>query len=112
MGGLGEVNGDLVALVQGHAPQRTATLDMDATLAETHKKEALYSYQGFKAYQPLSTYWAEQELIVHSEFRDGNVGAGYQQLRVFNEALGHMPTGVEKDMMRSDTAGYQRELLK
>jgi len=33
-------------------------------------------------------------------------------LRVFNEALGHMPTGVEKDMMRSDTSGYQRELLK
>ncbi len=49
--GLGKVNGDLVAFVQSRAPQGVATLDMDATLAETHKKEALYSYQGYKAYQ-------------------------------------------------------------
>jgi hypothetical protein len=51
---------------------------MDATLVETRKEEALPSYRGYQAYQPLSTYWAEQDLVVHSEFRDGNVPAGYQ----------------------------------
>ena len=110
--GLGKVNGDLVAFVQTRSPHNQATLDMDACLVETEKQEALYSYKKYKAYQPLTTYWAEADLIVHSEFRDGNVGAGYQQLRVFKEALDHMPPGVEKVMMRSDTAGYQRELLK
>lgn len=69
--GLGKVNADLVAFVQNRGPQRTATLDMDATLAATEKAAALYSYQGCKAYQPLQTYWAEQGLLVHSEFRDG-----------------------------------------
>jgi hypothetical protein len=69
--GLRRVNRDLVAFVQSRSPQRVATLDQDATLAETHKKEALYCYQGFPAYQPLSTYWAEQDLVIHSEFRDG-----------------------------------------
>ena len=49
---------------------------------------------------------------MHSEFRDGNVPAGYQQLRVLTEALGHLPEGVGKVMLRSDTAGYQRELLR
>ena len=57
-------------------------------------------------------YWSEAELIVHSEFRDGNVPAGHQQLRVLIEALGRLPAGVEKVMLRSDTAGYQRELLR
>ena len=28
------------------------------------------------------------------------------------EALGRLPAGVEKVMLRSDTAGYQRELLR
>jgi hypothetical protein len=56
---------------------------MDATLIETGEKDALFSYKGYKAYQPLNTYWAEQALMLHTEFRDGNVPAGYEQLRVF-----------------------------
>lgn len=65
--GLGKVNGELVAFLQRHAPQAVATLDMDATLVETHKREALHSYQGYKAYQPLTTYWAEQGVVAGSE---------------------------------------------
>jgi hypothetical protein len=110
--GLGKVNGELLGFVQSRSPQSEATLDMDATLVETEKQEALYCYNKYKAYQPLTTYWAEQDVIVHSEFRDGNVGAGHEQLRVLKEALGHMPPGVNKILMRSDTAGYQTELLK
>ncbi|MFQ5874941.1 MAG: IS1380 family transposase [Dehalococcoidia bacterium] len=110
--GLGKVNGELVAFVQSRLPQREATLDMDACLVETEKQEALYSYKGYKAYQPLTTYWAEQDLIVRSEFRDGNVPAGHEQLRVLQEALEVAPAGVEKVLMRSDTAGYQTELLR
>lgn len=112
LGGLGKVNAQLVAFVQSRGPVKQATLDMDATLVETQKEEALRSYQGSKAYQPLSTYWAEQELVVHSEFRDGNVPAGYQQLRVLQEALALLPAGVEQVYLRSDTAGYQQDLLR
>lgn len=110
--GLGKANGKLVGFVQSRLPLEEATLDMDATLAETEKRDAQYSYQGYKAYQPLTTYWAERELIVHSEFRDGNVPAGHQQLRVLKEALEHLPPGIERVMLRSDTAGYQQELLR
>ena len=50
---------------------------------------------------------------MHSEFRDGNVPAGYQQLRVLKEASGDTYlSGVNKVMLRSDTAGYQHELLR
>ena len=85
---------------------------MDATLVETRKQEALYQLQEVQGVPALITYWSEAELIVHSEFRDGNVPAGHQQLRVLIEALGRLPAGVEKVMLRSDTAGYQRELLR
>lgn len=109
--GFSLVNKDLLSFVQRCRPQQVATLDMDATLVETRKAEALYCYKGFSAYQPLNTWWAEQELVVHSEFRDGNVPAGYEQLRVFKEALESLPQDIDTVRLRSDTAGYQHDLL-
>ena len=34
------------------------------------QRQANYCYKN-KAYQPLTTYWHEADLVVHSEFRDG-----------------------------------------
>ena len=110
--GLAKVNADLLAFVQSRNPQKVATLDQDATLIETSKAEALYCYKHFKAYQPLNTYWAEQGMLLHTEFRDGNVPAGHEQLRVLREALDLLPEGVDEVRLRSDTAGYQHELLR
>ena len=100
-----------MGFMQARSPQAVATLDMDATLVETSKRSALWSYKGFKGYQPLNTCWAEHGVVLHSELRDGNVPAGHEQLRVLREALAALPAGVEKIRLRSDTAGYQRELL-
>lgn len=110
--GLREVNQEFVGSIQKRRPQREATLDTDATLIETQKKEALFSYQGDKAYQPFNVWWAEQGLVLHTEFRDGNVPAGYEQLRILQEALEMLPEGVSKVYLRSDTAGYEHDLLR
>jgi len=110
--GLAEVNKWLLSFHQANHIHKTATLDMDATLIETNKADALYCYKGFKSYQPLNTWWSEQGMIVHSEFRDGNVPAGFEQLRVLKEALSGLPDSVTKVYLRSDTAGYQHELLR
>lgn len=110
--GLMRINRDMLSSLQSQKPQSVATLDMDATLVETNKKESLYCYKNYKAYQPLNVYWAEQEVILHTEFRDGNVPAGYQQLRILKEALQHLPSGVTKVRLRSDTAGYQHDLMR
>jgi hypothetical protein len=106
------LNGAFAAAVQRRSLQTTATLDMDATLVETFKKAALYCYKKFKAYQPLNIYWAEQGLMLFSEFRDGNVPASYDLLRPFEEALALVPAGVKHVYLRSDTAGYVVDLLK
>src|SRR5512139_464112 len=110
--GLRKANRDFVASFQKRHPQGEATLDTDATLIETQKKEALFSYEGYKAYQPFNVWWVEQGVVLHTEFRDGNVPAGYQQLRVLQEALEMLPEGVSKVNLRSDTAGYEHELLR
>ena len=110
--GLRRVNQAFVSSLQRCHPAGEATLDTDATLVETQKKEALWSYEGYKAYQPFNVWWAEQGVVLHTEFRDGNVPAGYEQLRVFQEALDMLPEGVTKVYLRSDTAGYEHNLLR
>lgn len=110
--GLYRVNADLVAQLQRHAPERVATLDQDATLVESHKQQALFCYKKFRAYQPLNVWWAEQQIVLHSEFRDGNVPAGYEGLRVLREGLDLLPRDVAEVRYRSDAAGYEVALLK
>ncbi|MDO8567583.1 MAG: IS1380 family transposase [Dehalococcoidales bacterium] len=109
---LSRVTEDFLRFVQRKSPQREATLDQDASLVATWKAEALYGYLGDKTYQPMTTYWAEQALLVHSEFRDGNVPANYQNLRALQETLDALPEGVVKVYFRSDTAANQKELLR
>jgi hypothetical protein len=104
--------GAFAGAMQRRSPEKTATLDMDATLVETFKKAALYCYKKFKAYQPLNVYWAEQGLVLFSEFRDGNVPADYDLLRPFKRALELVPPGVKQVYLRSDSAGYIVDLLK
>jgi len=110
--GFSKILKDLLSFVQTNCLHKTATLDMDATLIATHKTNALYSYKSHKSYQPINTWWAEQGMIIHTEFRDGNVPAGYEQLRVLKESLSCLPEGVKAVRLRSDTAGYQHDLLK
>lgn len=110
--GFRQVNASLLARIQACRPDPVATLDLDATLVATHKQSALFGYQGFKAYQPLNVYWAEKGVVLHTEFRDGNVPAGYDNLRVLKEALDLLPLGVVSVRFRSDGAAYQNDLLR
>jgi hypothetical protein len=108
---LKRVNPDLLRFAQRKSPQTEATLEMDASIVETFKQDALFSYKGNSSVQPLSVRWAELDLVAHSEFRDGNVPAAYQNLRVLQETLNVLPKGVQKIYFKSDTAAYQKDLL-
>ena len=46
--------------------------------------------------------------MVYSEFRDCNVPAGHEQLRVLKASLLHLPGGVKKVALRWDTAGIEK----
>lgn len=110
--GLARVLAETCAFAQLQNPEKTATLDQDATLIESHKREAMFTYKGFKGFQPLNVFWHEQGLMLASEFRPGNGPAAWRNLDVFSEALDHLPNGVRQVRARMDTAGYCKELLK
>jgi hypothetical protein len=112
LGGLCKANTALLGEVQRHARCREATLDIDATCNETTKREALFCYKGYRAYQPISSYWAETGMVVLSEFRDGNVPAGHDILRIVKESLAALPDGIQRVRVRMDSAGYQHDVLK
>jgi hypothetical protein len=110
--GLSRVLAHSCAYAQLQNPQTVATLDQDATLVESHKQDAMFTYKGFKGFQPLNVFWHEQGLMLYSEFRPGNAPASWRNLDVFCDALEHLPCGVNTVRVRMDTAGYDKELLK
>lgn len=112
MKALRKINPDLLCFAQRKSPQTEATLEMDASIVETTKQDALFSYQGSPSFQPLSVRWAEMALVACSEFRDGNVPAAFENLRVLQESLAVLPPGVGKVYFKSDTAAYQIDLLR
>jgi hypothetical protein len=110
--GLGKVNAHLLAEVQRHRPVNEVTLDVDASIHPCDKKEAQFAYEGGRAYQPVVVFWKEQKLIVHDEFRDGNVPAGMGNLGVIDAALKKLPEGISKIRVRGDSALYEQALLR
>jgi len=100
--GLAKVNKEMLPSCKSALLRRKPPWIRNATLVETAKQDALFGYKGFKSYQPLNTWWAEHQIVLHTEFRDGNVPAGHEQLRVLKESLSLLPEGVEKVRLRSE----------
>lgn len=88
-----------------------ATIDLDAVIVESQKQEAYFTYRGEKGYQPVTAYWVEQDLIVADEFRDGNVPARMDLVRVAKEALSALSPTIRLVRFRSDSAAYVHEFL-
>lgn len=55
--------------------------------------------------------WAEMDLILADEFRDGNVPAMREPLRVARQAFAALPASVSEYYFRGDAACYEHELL-
>jgi hypothetical protein len=112
LAGLGTANRTLVAGVQRGARETTATLDVDATLVESHKDAATVAYDGTRGYQPVLVLWAEQDVVVHDEFRDGHVPAGCGNVRVLEQAVANLPQGITEIAVRGDSALYETAVLR
>ncbi len=110
--GLAQVNTALVHRVAAQGRGTQATLDHDATIQESRKREALPHYQGGRGYQPTAVYWVEQDLVVADEYRDGNVGAGMATLPLIQRAFASLPATVTTCYFRADTACYDERTLK
>jgi len=91
--------------------QRIATVDQDATIIESHKATAYYHYEEGKGYQPMVAVWAEADLVLADEFRDGNVPAKQEPLTCAKLAFAALPENITQRFFRGDSACHEHELL-
>lgn len=109
--GLGEVSRHLLYEILKRDPRKEYTLDNDATVIESEKEEARWTYKKEKGYQPLLGFLFELGLILRDEFREGNVPAGGGALEFLEDCLALMPEGKRISYFRSDSAAYQAEVM-
>ena len=113
LSGLGEVARGLVRAIVGlfKQPQTRATVDQDATIIESRKRQAQWTYEGTRGYQPMVAMWAETELILAEEFRDGNVPALSSPLTCAKAAFAALPDTVTEYYFRGDSACHESGLV-
>ena len=109
----------LVELLVNHLQLTHVTLDIDATIIGSGKREALKTYRsatgavpGETGYQPLNVFCPELGIMLYTQMRDGNVPASLGIVEALDAALALLPAGVKTVMVRSDAAGHQEALLK
>ena len=112
LAGLAQVNRDAIGILGRRCvEQKIATVDLDSTIIESWKREAQRSYEGSTGYQPMLALWAEMDVVLADEFRDGNVPAIREPLRVARQAFAALPPTVKELYFRGDSACYEHELL-
>lgn len=92
--------------------QHIATVDQDATIIESHKASAFSHYEGGRGYQPMLAVWAEADLVLADEFRDGNVPARQDPLTCAKLAFAALPTTITARYFRGDSACHEHDLLQ
>jgi len=104
--------GKIAALLKKQGQQqKIATVDQDATIIESHKKSALSHYDNGRGYQPMVALWSEADLVLASEFRDGNVPAKQSPLSCAKLAFQALPPGIKERYFRGDSACHENELI-
>ena len=110
--GLAQVNQEVVRELGRRSPdQKIATVDLDTTVIESWKREAKGTYEGGSGYQPMLALWAEMDVVLADQFRDGNVPAIQDPLSVTQRAFAALPETVAERYFRGDAACYEGELL-
>ena len=111
LSGLGRVGRGIVRAIAGRSKSPRATVDQDATIIESGKREAQWTYEGTRGYQPMLAVWAETELILADEFRDGNVPALSSPLTCAKAAFAALPETVTEYYFRGDSACHESGLV-
>jgi hypothetical protein len=69
-------------------------------------------YKGGVGYQPVAVYWAEQDLVIADEYRNGNVPAGMSNLPLIRRSFQSLPSSITKRFFRADSACYEQSVLR
>jgi len=83
------------------------TLDCDASQIVAEKEAAEITYKGEQGYMPMIGHLAEAGIVIHDDFREGNIAPATQNLEFIKACEARMPKGHTIAHVRLDSAGYQ-----
>lgn len=111
LSGLGKINHHLVREVILRDKHNSYTLDVDASIIESEKKDAKVSYKGEKGYQPQMGFLFELGLMIEDEFREGNIPASANAINFLKKCFSAIPDSKSINYLRSDSALYQAGVI-
>jgi hypothetical protein len=86
------------------------TLDIDATVIESHKSTAYCTYKGVPGYTPMLGH-INGGYLVGGAFRKGNTAPAAQNLSFIRHCQSQLPEGKRIARLRADSASYQAEIF-
>lgn len=107
LAGLDRINQRTVATRIRQSGLTAHTLDGDASQVIAEKQAAHFTYKGEQGYMPMIGHLAEAGVVIHDEFREGNIAPATQNLEFIQACEARMPKGHRIAHVRLDSAGYQ-----
>jgi hypothetical protein len=89
---------------------KTITLDIDASLIESHKEAAQMSYKNFPGYNPVLAWLAEPDVFLGGVFRDGNASPQCNLTSLLRYCDKMLPEEIDL-RVRSDSAAYRLDFI-
>jgi len=108
---LSEVMGKTAADTLRLNRNKVATLDVDATFIEAHKRDAKFSFHKEPGYYPMLGFVAETKQLLLAEFRDGNASPASGALAFLKQLVVRLPEKIEKKRLRSDSAWFNVDVM-
>ena len=107
MAGLGRINQRIAATRIRQIGIDAHTLDGDASQIVAEKDAAQFTYKGEQGYMPMIGHLAEAGIVIHDEFREGNIAPATDNLGFIQACEVRLPKGHRIAHVRLDSAGYQ-----
>ena len=111
LAGLDRVNRRIVAQRLRKVGHTAHTLDIDATQIVAEKRDAAWTYKGERGYMPMVGHLAEAGVVIHDDFRAGNVAPASANLGFVKACEARLPKGHTLTAVRADSASYQADLF-
>ena len=83
----------------------------DATQIVAEKRSATWTYKGEQGYMPMVGHLAEAGVVIHDDFRVGNVAPASANLDFVKACESRLPKGHRLAAVRADSASYQADLF-
>jgi hypothetical protein len=116
--GIGVLNARVLRLLPARRRSQllaSATIDGDTTDVEvygTKKQDAVYNYQGQRAYRPHIAFWADGGVTLAADLMKADEDPRPVAGQLLDRAIDQLPPGVERIRCRWDAGYFAADLAK